>query len=379
MLQDLGLIVFYVFAGVAAIQVLYYLVFFSRLAFYKQELEQESIPKSDVSVIICAKNEEHNLQKYLPAVLQQRYHGHDTPAYEVIVVNDYSEDDSKYYLNSIEPGYSHFRQIEIKQAAKFIPGKKYPLSIGLKHAQHEHVLLTDADCKPASTHWLSLMSQGFTEGKEIVLGYSPYTKKPGFLNKVIRYETFFAALQYLSYALAGVAYMGVGRNLAYKRELFFRHKGFTSHQHIASGDDDLFVNKAATPDNVSVIIDKNAFTYSEPKPTWKAWFQQKTRHMSTGKHYRAVHKFLLGLFTSSQLLFYPLFIAAIFYEPMRYITLGILGLKLLIQSIITWSAMKKLDEKDLFWYSWIMDILMVVYYLIFIPALVRRPKASKWK
>ncbi len=378
MSHDLGLVAFYVFAGVAGIQVLYYLVLFSRVAFFKNQLEAETPPNAAVSVIICAKNEEHNLQKYLPAILQQRY-GNGTPAYEVIVVNDNSEDDSKYYLRSIEPGYSHFRQIEIKQSAQFIPGKKYPLSIGLKGARHDHVLLTDADCKPASTHWLSLMSQGFADGKEIVLGYGAYVKQPGFLNKMIRYETFFSALQYLSYALAGVAYMGVGRNLAYKRDLFFRHKGFTSHQHIASGDDDLFVNMAATPQNVSVVIDKNAFTYSEAKSTWKAWFQQKTRHMSTGRHYRFVHKFFLGLFTASQLLFYPLLIVSLFYRPMLEWTLGILGAKLLVQSIITYPAMKKLDEQDLFWYSWLMDALMVAYYIIFIPALLLKPKPNKWK
>jgi glycosyltransferase involved in cell wall biosynthesis len=377
MSESLGLIIFYIFATIAGIQVLYYLVFFSRVAFYRRKFESDGTPDIPFSLIICAKNEELNLQKNLPMVLQQRYGGTNTPAYEVIVVNDNSEDDTKYYLRSIEPGYPHYRHIELKQAAKFIPGKKYPLSIGLKGAQHEHVLLTDADCRPASVNWLSIMSQGFREGTEIVLGYGPYHKQPGFLNKVIRYETFFSALQYLSFALAGIPYMGVGRNLAYKRDLFFRNKGFTNHQHLASGDDDLFVNSAGNAKNVAVVIDKQAFTYSEPKTSWNRWFRQKTRHMSTGKHYRFGHKLLLGLFSLTHFLFYPAFIVSLFYLPLMQYVLIVFGSKLLVQSVIFFFALRKLDERDLFKFSWFMDIFMCLYYIIFTPSLFFKAK-NRW-
>lgn len=379
MLEHLSEIALYFFATVAGIQIIYFLFVFSRVAFYNRKFDLDHAPDGPFSVIICAKDEELNLQKNLPGVLQQRYHHHMKPEYEVIVVNDNSEDDTKYYLRSIEPGYPHYRHIEIKQAAKFIPGKKYPLSIGLKGAQYETVLLTDADCKPGSTYWLSFMSQGFTGEKEIVLGYGAYYKKPGFLNKIIRYETFFSALQHLSFAMSGMPYMGVGRNLAYKRELFFKHKGFTSHQHIASGDDDLFVNTAANRKNVGVVIDKQAFTYSEPKQNWKSWFRQKTRHMSTGKHYRFGHKFVLGLFSLTHFLFYPAFIIGLFFPPpVLWYVLGIFGLKVLVQSIITFAAMRRLDESDLFKFSWLMDIFMVLYYIIFTPALLFKAKANKW-
>jgi glycosyltransferase involved in cell wall biosynthesis len=377
MLYNLGLIAFYSFAAVAGIQILYYLIVFSRVAFYRRTFEPDQEPASDFSVIICAKDEELNLQKNLPSVLLQRFHEKKKPAYEVIVVDDNSEDDTKYYLRSIESGYPHYRHIDIKQPAKFIPGKKFPLSMGIRSAKHDNLLLTDADCKPSSSYWLSLMSQGFTEGKEIVLGYGPYFKKPGLLNKVIRYETYFSALQYLGFALCGVTYMGVGRNLAYKKELFNRMKGFTTHHHIASGDDDLFVNAAANRSNVGVVIDKQAFTYSEPKTSWKKWFHQKTRHMGTGKYYRFSHKFLLGLFSLTHFLFYPLFAAAMFFPPMMIYVLVIFGSKMLLQSVISYMAMKKLDEGDLFMYSWVMDIFMCLYYVIFTPALMFKSK-NRW-
>ncbi|SHK87182.1 Glycosyltransferase, catalytic subunit of cellulose synthase and poly-beta-1,6-N-acetylglucosamine synthase [Chitinophaga jiangningensis] len=378
MFDHLGEIALYSFAIIAGIQICYYLFIFSRVAFYSRKFDQDQPPAEKFSVIICAKDEELNLQRNLPAVLQQRFHHHLTPEYEVIVVNDNSEDDSRYYLRSIEPGYPHYRTIEIKQPAKFIPGKKFPLSMGLRGAAHENVLLTDADCKPASTYWLSLMSQGFTENKEIVLGYGAYHKKPGFLNKVIRYETYFSALQHLSFAMSGMAYMGVGRNLAYKRELFYRHKGFTSHQHLAGGDDDLFVNTAANRKNVGVVIHKKAFTYSEPKTSWSSWFRQKTRHMTTGKHYRFFHKMVLGLFSLTHFLFYPAFIFTLFFPaPLLWYSLGIFGGKLLIQAIINFCAMRKLDERDLFKYAWFMDIFMLLYYVVFTPALLIKSK-NRW-
>ncbi|WP_291907637.1 glycosyltransferase [Chitinophaga sp. CB10] len=378
MFDHLGEIALYSFAVIAGIQICYYLFIFSRVAFYSRKFDQDQPPAEKFSVIICAKDEELNLQRNLPGVLQQRYHNHLTPEYEVIVVNDNSEDDSRYYLQSIEPGYPHYRTIEIKQPAKFIPGKKFPLSMGLRGAAHENVLLTDADCKPASTYWLSLMSQGFTENKEIVLGYGAYHKKPGFLNKVIRYETFFSALQHLSFAMSGMPYMGVGRNLAYKRELFYRHKGFTSHQHLAGGDDDLFVNTAANRKNVGVVIHKKAFTYSEPKTSWSSWFRQKTRHMTTGKHYRFIHKMVLGLFSLTHFLFYPAFIFTLFFPaPLLWYALGIFGGKILIQAVINFFAMRKLDEMDLFKYSWFMDIFMLLYYVIFTPALLFKSK-NRW-
>ncbi|HUX84193.1 MAG TPA: glycosyltransferase, partial [Chitinophagaceae bacterium] len=228
-----GEILWLLFLLVFSIQLFYYLFFFSRLAIHKRKKEEDPLVRAPVSVVICARNEENNLRQNLPMVLQQRYpHLDHREGYEVIVVNDNSEDDTRHYLNSIVPGYPHFRQIELKQEAKFIPGKKYPLSIGMKGAAHDIVVLTDADCRPSSSDWLELMSGGFREGRDIVLGYGAYQKEPGFLNCMIRFETFFSALQYLSFAIAGYPYMGVGRNLAYRKELFFRHKGFLSHQHI---------------------------------------------------------------------------------------------------------------------------------------------------
>lgn len=372
-------IIWLLFLLVSAIQLFYYLFFFSRLAWYKKKASPEGQDPIPISVVICAKNEENNLRQNLPVILQQRYHHADhSPGYEVIVVNDNSEDDTLHYLNSIVPGYPHFRQIELKQEAKLIPGKKYPLSMGMKGAAHEIVLLTDADCKPSSVNWLQSMSQGFGPGKQIVLGYGAYQKKPGFLNKMIRFETLFSAMQYLSFALANHPYMGVGRNLAYFKELFFLHKGFLAHQHIPSGDDDLFINVAANSSNTSVVLDPDAFTYSTPKTTWKDWFRQKKRHLTTGKYYRSAHKVLLGGFLFSQLLYYPLLVLSLFYLPALWITLAVFAGRLLIQGIEYFMVMRRLTETDLFPLFWFFDILICLYFIIITPASFFSRK-SKWK
>ena len=366
-----GQIAFYSFAAVAFVQLFYYTWFFSRVAFYRRPTKNRS-QQHPVSVIVCARDEDENIARNLPGVLVQNY----PSTYEVIAVNDNSVDDSKYILQELKKTFKdRLEVVELTQEAKLISGKKYPLSIGIKEAHHEVLLLTDADCVPASEHWLLKMQEAYDENVEIVLGYGGYHKRPGLLNKLIRFETFHSAMQYLSFALAGMPYMGVGRNLSYKKDLFFRHKGFSSINHIPGGDDDLFVNKAAFKRNTSVVIDKDAVTLSTPKRTWREWVKQKTRHYSTAKYYKPAHKFLLGLYSASQFLFYPLLIASAIFFDWRYVA-AIFGLRFIVQGVIWFFAMKKLNEKDLFPYFLFLDIWMFLYYIIFAPTLWKKPRST---
>ncbi len=363
-------IVFGFFCFVAAIQLFYYTFFFTRVAFYKQK-EKEKNQQHPVSVIICARDEDENIARNLPGVLVQNY----ATTHEIIVVNDNSVDDSRYILQELKKTFKKLQIVDLTQEAKLITGKKYPLSIGIKEAKHEIVLLTDADCVPASEFWIEKMQDAYVNGTELVLGYGAYKKRPGLLNKLIRFETFHSALQYLSFAMAGIPYMGVGRNLSYKRDLFFRNKGFSSINHIPGGDDDLFINKVATGHNTSVVIDKDAVTLSQPKTRFKDWYRQKTRHYSTAKFYKPLNKFLLGLYSFSQFFFYPaLIVAAIFYN--WQIVLIIFGVKLLWQALIYFKAMKKLDEADLWPAFLLLDMWMFFYYIIFAPTLFKKARKT---
>jgi len=363
-------IIFWGFCTVIAIQTFFYLFFFIRLAFYKAAVKTESL-EQPVSIIVCARDEANNLVKNLPGILLQDY----KTTHEVIVVNDNSIDESRYILDEFKKTFKKLKPIELTQEAKLITGKKFPLSMGIKSAKHETLLLTDADCVPASESWVQKMQEAYNDHIEIVLGYGAYHKKAGILNKIIRFETFHTALQYLSFALAGIPYMGVGRNLSYKRNVFLRNKGFSSINQIPSGDDDLFINQVATKKNVAIVIDPNAHTLSEPKTTWAEWMKQKQRHYTTSKYYLAKHKLLLGLYSLSALLVYPLLaISIIFYS--WWLTLAIFAFRMALQAIVYFKAMKKLNELDLWPFFLLFDLWMFFYYILFLPSIWKKPRKN---
>lgn len=367
-----GNLIFSAFCIITIVQLFYYLFFFLRFAFFKSKTKTVS-QTHPVSVIICAKDEAANLTKNLPGALVQKYR----TTHEVIVVNDNSTDESKYVLEEYQRTFKQLQIIPLKQEARFIPGKKFPLSVGIKSSKYEVVLLTDADCVPASEYWIEKMQDGFDEGIEIVLGYGALHKKKGFFNKMVRWETFHTALQYLSYANNGMAYMGVGRNLSYKKTVFFRHKGFSAHNHVPGGDDDLFINKAATKTNTAIVIDKDAFTLSEPPKNWKQWIRQKKRHYTTSKYYKGIHKFLLGLYALTLFLIYPFLVLSFFFFDWKWV-LAVFLIRLVVQAFVIKKTTEKLDEKDLFPWFLLFDIAMFFYYLIFAGSLFKKP-AKKWK
>ena len=363
-------ILFALFCIITLTQLFYYFKFFRLLAFYKPA-EKEKSQQHPVSVIICARDEAPKLAINLPGALVQKY----PSTHEVIVVNHNSQDDTRYLLDELKKTFKELNIVNLSHEALGIPGKKYPLSIGIKESKYEVVLLTDADCVPASEFWMEKMQAGFTDGIKVVLGYGAYNKKPGLLNKLIRFETFHTALQYLSYALGGDPYMGVGRNLSYKKELFFSNKGFSSINHLAGGDDDLFINKVSDGSNTNIVIDPEAFTISEAKKTFREWVRQKSRHYNAGKYYKQRTKFLLGAYSLTHFLFYPFLILSIFFFSWQ-ISLAIFAIRLIVQGIIFSKAMGKLNEKDLFPWWWLLDIWMFFYYIIFMPALWKKPRTT---
>ncbi len=363
-------VLFYLFCAVIAIQIFYYLYFFRRLAFYRKP-EKISRFEHPVSIIICARDEAENLTKNLPGVLVQNY----PTTHEIIIVNDNSTDEGRYVIDEFKKSFKNINHIQLTQEAKMITGKKFPLSIGIKSAKHEIVLLTDADCTPASEFWIQKMQDAYEDDTEIVLGYGAYIKRPGLLNKLIRFETFHTALQYLSYALAGTPYMGVGRNLSYKKEVFLRNKGFSSINQIPSGDDDLFINQVANAENTRIEIDPDTHTLSEPKKRWSDWMTQKYRHYTTSKYYKPKHKFLLGLYSFTLFLVYPLLAVCIIFFHW-WIALAVYGVRLLIQAVVYFKAMKRLNEADLMPWFLALDIWMFFYYLFTLPAIWKAPRKN---
>ena len=364
-------VLFYLLCTAVGVQVLYYIFFYSKLAFYKEKAKSETV-EQPVSIVICARNEAERLVTNLPGVLVQNY----KTTHEIVLVNDNSEDESKYLIEELRKSFKNLIPVTLTQEAKLIEGKKFPLSMGIKSAKFETILLTDADCVPASEFWIQKMQAAYTQGIEIVLGYGAYHKKPGLINKIIRFETFFSALNYFSFALVGLPYMGVGRNLSYKREVFIRNKGFSSINQLPGGDDDLFINQVANKKNTTIVIDPDAHTLSEPKTTFGGWMKQKYRHYSTSKYYKPKHKILLGMQAFSLFAIYPLLALNLIFGHWWWQALAVFGVRLLIQALVYYKAMKKLNESDLFPYFILFDLGLFFYYIFFLPAIWKSPRKT---
>jgi glycosyltransferase involved in cell wall biosynthesis len=365
-------ILFYIFIIVVCIQVIFNLFLFSNFSFSKEnKTNSNQVP---VSIIICAKNEADNLKEFLPSIICQHY-----PTFEIVLINDASNDDTLEVMESFSARYKNIRIVNVKNVEAFWGNKKYALTLGIKVAKYEYLLFTDADCRPVSEHWINEMSSQFNETKTIVLGYGAYNKiKKSILNKLIRYETLLTAMYYFSFAKIGLPYMGVGRNLAYKKSEFFNNNGFMSHIKIRSGDDDLFINQIATAQNTSICATKNSFTQSLPKTNFKEWLNQKRRHISTAKHYKVKHKILLSLLYITQLLFWVLASILFVFSFKWHIVLALFSSKLLIDYIILGFSAKKLNETDtILLLPFLQLFLLFIQLTIFISNLFLKP--SHWK
>ncbi|MDF2450661.1 MAG: glycosyl transferase [Bacteroidota bacterium] len=334
---------------------------------------EASVSQEPVSIIICARNEDDNLTEFLPKILVQDY-----PEFEVVVVNDCSMDNTENVIDEFAKIFPNLKKVTIKEDDYYKHGKKFAVMVGIKGAKYDNLLFTDADCYPANEQWLRDMSAGFVNKREIVLGYGAYKKEPGFLNKLIRFDTFLIAANYLSAAIKGKAYMGVGRNLAYKKELFYKQKGFSKHYHITSGDDDLFVNQACTEENTNVAVSHNAITYSLAKTNLTDWKRQKQRHLTTAPHYNSGSKTRIMVGYILQYAFHFLFLAVLLYKTTIISALVGFILKICIQMIIFKKTSKKLNEVDLWALSFFYEIILLIMYPVFhISKLFHKP--NKWK
>ncbi len=379
--MNLLLLFFVLFALAVFVQLVFLLAIFSRTAAYRppQPTDPPDTPPG-VSVVVCAWNELENLQQLLPLLLEQQY-----PDFEVIVVDDRSNDGTFDLLREESQRYPNLRRVHVAQTPKHITPKKYALTLGIRAAQKAVVLLTDADCRPASPDWISAMTGCLTADKAIVLGFSPYQRQPGFLNAFIRFETFFTALQYFSLALAGVPYMGVGRNLLYRRSLFLEQGGFNGHHHVLGGDDDLFVGRVATANNTAVCLNPAAFVWSLPKTSWRSWYWQKRRHLSVGKLYQPKFRRILGLLSLSQVLSYFLFAGLALAFALRRdwlwlgLTAGVFFLRLVVQWAVYAAANRRLGRPTSAWTVPLYDALLAGYYALMGSATMFSRKKLKWR
>lgn len=370
----------YVLIGLLLLVTMYQLYFYLRyiggILWRKKSIQtEEPVSEPGVSVIVCARNEQQNLDDYLQALLTQDY-----AEYEVIVVDDGSEDASSDVMESYVQQDKRLHRTFVPRDAHVGSTKKLGLTLAAKAAKYDYLLLTDADCRPESNQWIRQMMSGFRSPQTgIVLGFGAYFPRKTALNRLIQFDTLFNGLHYLGAAATGRPYMGVGRNLSYRKDLFFNTGGFTKYMTCRSGDDDLFVNHVANRRNTAVVTTPESITWSIPKESLCEWLQQKRRHLSVSPRYTSVSKLRLGFEPLSRALFYALLVAvAVFTGPMGWIvTAATWTFRTFIQLLMINLGAKRLIQPRVG--------LMVICYDLCLPLLslfilLTQPlhKASRW-
>lgn len=365
-------ILFYLLIVTIGVQFIFYGIIFLKFILAKDyDQPFKNIP---ISIIVCAKNEEENLSKLIPELLLQEY-----PEFEIVLINDGSTDKTLEIMESFRTLKSNIKIVNVKSNEAFWGNKKYALTLGIKASSYDFLLFTDADCIPNSNQWIKIMASHFSNKTSIIIGYGSYKKQAGsLLNKLIRFETLLTAIQYFSYAKIKIPYMAVGRNLAYRKELFYGVNGFISHLKVKSGDDDLFINEVATHVNTDICFSKKSFTTSEPKKTLKAWFDQKRRHISTVKYYKFHHKIMLSIFYTSQLCFWLVALSLLLISYKLTIVISLVTFRFLLLFVIIGYSAKKLNELDTILFLPFLELLLIIFqFSIFISNLISKPKY--WK
>ena len=361
-----------IFYAIAGIQIFFFIIVFGRLVFFNKNNTKKDNTEA-VSVVIVARNEYLNLKSFLPKILEQDYND-----FEVVLVNHASTDETNFLVKELQGQYPHLKYVEIKEDINFFQGKKFPLSMGIKSAKNDLLLFTDADCVPASDQWISELVAAYKENTEIVLSYGSYKEEKSFLNKLIRFDTIRVAITYLSFAKWRLPYMGVGRNLSYRKQLFYNQNGFMSHYKISSGDDDLFVNKAANRKNCEIVLSETSKTISIAENEYIQWYQQKRRHLSTGSNYKMLHLIFLGLWEISTLLFFISSVILLTVNYLNYIIIGIIILRTFIMMLINKKFMMIVNESKLLLLLPLLEIIMIVLMPI-INLMNMLIKQRKWK
>lgn len=324
--------------GLFAIQLLYYLVTYSRpLRHAKRRHLQVKQAKPAVSVIVYAKNESVNLRKHLPSLLNQNY-----PEYEIIVVNDGSTDESDEVLKTFKNEHQHLYHTYIPEDVKYLSRKKLALTVGIKAAKHDILLFTEANCEPIGKNWISAMARNYDSNTNIVLGFCAYGNHKGFFHKLVAYDNLLGGLQYISSALNGNPYTGNGRNLSYRKDLFFAHKGYYKSLSLHAGDDDLFINESANAQNTWVEYSPESITEMAKIERFSMWKEMKVSRAATQRYYKGWTLSFFRFESMSYFLFFLSVIASIVFGIVGNWLISVLaGLLYIIRFVIKASVLHK--------------------------------------
>lgn len=306
--------------------------------FKKQKEKKQSDDFPPLSVIIVTKDSGKALKENLPLILEQDY-----PQFEVIVINDKSAGEDENILKLLGNNYHHLYYSFIPETARYISRKKLGIAMGIKASRYEWIVVTEPQCKPMSNQWLKSLAAHFSPETDIVLGYSNYIQNKEKFARHIRLDSMFQAMRYLGRAASGHPYMGIGRNLAYRKSLYLSHKGFTTQLNLQRGDDDLFINAVTHAQNTKVALSPESFIRI-PVPSYKrVWFEDKVNALVTGHYYRGNARILNSIETWTCALFHLLTLTGLIYCILNraWIETGIIGAGWLIRFVSYMTVMKQ--------------------------------------
>ena len=362
----------YIFIALLCLQFIYYVGVFGQFSFTKKQTTIQK--KLSVSVIICAKNEVENIKKYFPLLMDQNHHD-----YEIVLIDDASIDESLELFEGYEKKYPNIKLVKVQNNEAFWANKKYAVTLGIKAATKDYLVFTNADCYPNSKEWLNQMTSQFSTDKTIVLGYGGYAKiKNSPLNLFIRFDSVMTAIHYMSWAKISKPYMGIGRNLAYKKSIFFDNRGFMDHMNVRSGEDLLFINQAATKANTAIMYESNSFTYTASQINFKEWLIKKKTQIKTTKLFKSFDKFQMNVFLFTQIMFFMLAAILLSFEFQMLIVWSLVIFRYTFCWISIGFGAKKFKEKDIIYFFPILEIFhMVSQIYIYTTTLFTKP--TQWK
>jgi glycosyltransferase involved in cell wall biosynthesis len=349
-------------------------VYYFRLLKLKPEKHYSDLSdQRPISVVIATRNEHDQVRQNLPFFLDQNYAN-----FEVVVVIDDSDKDLVYIMNEFEKRYSNLKIVSFDWARNFFVSRKFAESVGIKSATHDRILLSHISTRPASPEWISQMSNTLSDNKKIVIGYYTLASKTSLLNAFVRFDTFFYTLRYLRAAISGNPFTADSRNLAFDRSLFHETKTVARFYNVNTGDEDMFVNKAATADNTTIEIHPNAFVKGQEAINFGDWFSKKIRHRVLLREFKAANRLGLAIHDWFMALFYLVLFAifgcsflpttSIFDVPLELLMIagGIVLLKLLAQWIVFKRIMSRFKERGFLLLIPVFDLMK----LILLPVLL---------
>ncbi len=362
-------------------QAVYYAKVYNQIHRHGKKKTAAPAETPPLSVILVAKDTAHELKQHLPSILEQDY-----PKFEVIVVHDRTSDDCDDVLKLLEDKYSNLYHTFIPDSARHISHKKLGITVGIKASRHEWLVFTEPDCWPQSNQWLRKMAENFTPDTEIVLGYCNYEKAPGWFNKQITFDTLLNAMRYLGMALAGHPYTGTGRNLAYRKSLYYTRNGFASHLELQRGEDDLFINENANRNNVRVETSPESILRTATPKFKRLWREEKISYIATGSFFQGITRYLMGAETCSRLLFYAAAITtvvfALLYHRWIALCIGLLlwVVRFVMQLIVFEKTTHDLHERKFRLLLPLFDLLQPAWnFRLKIQKNLRKKSNSPWK